>query len=386
MHKIFCFGVLILFSFTLINGCTMGGLRVAEKRGALEPGQIIDTAGGDLLTAEQLVEKLAEADIIFLGEYHQHVQVHKNQLEIINTLWEKSPMLLIAMEVFPRTSQELLDKWISGEISEEDFKKQVMGGLLNPHTLAVYYPMLKWAREKRIPLLAINAPRKITAKIAAKGLDSLSGEERMSIARDIKLGPPEYMERVTRALKHHKGKLEPANFFAAQVAWDETMAETLADHMTSEGRGRKAVTICGNEHIYHGYGVPDRVERRLRVPQKRILMLAVNENEKLTPEVADYIWAVKPEPPKKRLRLGIALTKDDEGVPVIESVVKGSEAESIGLKAGDKLIAMDGKQIESAMDLHKAAIEGGTDKEHTLKVLRGEEELEFKFQFREEKK
>lgn len=375
-----------LSGLALLWGCAGPGLRVASVEGVLKPDQIIETATGRSLTPDELIDRLSQERIVFLGELHQHGTLHRRQLQIIQGLWAKYPELVIGLEVFARPEQNLLDRWVRGELAEDDFQKLVLAGVLNRDTFDVYSPLLAWARDNRVPLLALNAPRSVSGQVARGGLDSLTPEQRQWMAEEIRIGPDAYRERVTDAFHGHAmAALRMDDFFAAQVVWDETMAETLVAYLTSqEGHDRKAVVIAGNEHVIFGHGVPDRVARRWSGAQARLLMLVATEDEELSAEAADLIWALAPEPPRRRPRLGVALAAEPAGQLRVTSVVPGSEAERIGLMPGDRLLRMDGREIASSLDLHRVAIEEGTDRDHTLTVDREGRILEFQFRFRDE--
>ena len=143
------------------------------------------------------------------------------------------------------------------------------------------------------------------------------------------------------------------------------------------------MVICGNEHVIYGYGVPDRVTRRLPLKQARLIMPLSGERDELTAAAADFAWVTPPAPRTKRVRLGIALRSNTLGELILESIVPGSEAERIGLRKGDRLLRMDGHHLQSLLDMHRAAILGGTDKTHELTIERGGRKLTFDFQFRE---
>jgi len=383
VFKAFIFLGLALFLVLACSPCAPG-LRLAGGDKNLPPDRIIDLKTGRVLTLEELADRLSAVRVVFLGEIHSHAAQHRHQLEIIRKLHARDPRLAVALEVFARPHQDLLDLWVNGQLGEEDFKKKVQGRILDLDTFEVYFPLFQWAGETRTPLLALNAPRSMVAKVAASGLAGLSEEERQAVAGDLRFGPEAYRRRVATAFSRHAAK-NLDHFFAAQVVWDETMAETLAGYLTSpSGRDRRAVVICGNEHVIYGYGVPERTVRRLPVPQARLLMLLTSDAETLTSEAGDFVWVTRPEPPRKKLRLGIGLRLDTSGKVIVASVIPGSEAERIGLRSGDELVEMDGRPLESLLDFHRAAVEGGPDKEHTLTVDRAGQILEFTFRFRKQ--
>ena len=351
----------------------------------MRPEQIIDLKTGTPVEYRQMAADFVEAKVIFIGEFHTHPAQHEHQLEIVKSLWQAKQELSIGLELFDRGRQEFLDRWIAGDVPEDVFKREVLQNDFNHDTLAVYYPLLAWARANKVPLIALNAPRTVTAQIAKSGPASLDDRQKRQIASDIELGPPAYRARVISVFGHHQMNINPDNFFAAQVTWDETMAESLASYLTSPaGTGRQVVAIAGNQHIYHGYGVPSRLWRRLPVSQRLVLMLVSTENEILTPEAADYVWITAPDPGKERARLGIVLGQVESGL-IVTKVLEGSEAERVGLAKRDRILTMDGAAVTSPMDLHRAAVQVVQDGLHTLTVDREGRILEFKVKFQEMK-
>ncbi|MFH1135890.1 MAG: ChaN family lipoprotein [Pseudomonadota bacterium] len=376
MRKLFLISLVFL---ALTAGCAGSGLHVAGREEALEDNKIYDSRTGRELTLDELARAVSASRVVFIGEQHNHQAQHRHQLELLRALHGLDPRLALGLEVFSRPDQKLLDSWGQGELAEREFSRRVTDGILNLETLDVYFPILYFARREKIPILALNAPRSITGKIAREGLQALSPEERASIPGELVMGPDEYRERVAQAFSGHAGHVDLDRFFAAQVAWDETMAQTLADYLASPaGRDRRVVVICGNEHVFRRHGLPSRLARRVGVSQVVLLGLVSTESETLGPREADFAWVTAPEAPVKRPRLGVALEKD----LTVSSVTAGSEAERIGLRTGDRLLELDGSELEGAMDLHRIAIKGGAGAEHYLVVERGGLRLGFKFSFK----
>lgn len=346
------------------------------------PDRILDLKTGRQLTSSQLMDRLAAAQVVFIGEYHEHQTAHRHQLEIIEALHQRHPRLAIGLEVFDRTQQEWLDDWVGGRTPESVFQTKTQGAILSTETYAVYFPILDWARRNQVPLLALNAPRRITAKVAEQGLVGLTADDRPYVASEIIVGPPEYKKRVMVALEAHSGHHAPDNFFAAQTVWDETMAETLADYLRSPSNHEvTVVVICGNEHVYRGYGLPDRLRRRIQIRQISLLMPQVGDHYDLSAEAADVAWTLTPEKPPGRPRLGVDLAETAKGLEVVK-VVADSEAQRIGLLPGDRLVNLDGHPLRSPRDLHQAALAEGLDRAHVLTVDRQGRELKFTFRFR----
>src|SRR4030042_554072 len=61
-----------------------------------------------------------------------------------------------------------------------------------------YRPIVEFAREKGLPVIAMNVPRKYAARLAMKGpaaLEALPDSEKVFVARELKVLDDEYRER-----------------------------------------------------------------------------------------------------------------------------------------------------------------------------------------------
>jgi uncharacterized iron-regulated protein len=79
----------------------------------------------------------------------------------------------------------------------------------------------------------------------------------------------------------------------AQVLWDETMAEKIAQFVKANP-DYQVVVLAGKGHIIYGYGIPSRVERRLGVGNVKVRSVLLNssENHPLSADrpIADFVW------------------------------------------------------------------------------------------------
>ena len=78
------------------------------------------------------------------------------------------------------------------------------------------------------------------------------------------------------------------NFFAAQVLWDETMAERIVQQL-SEQPERQVIVLAGEGHVLQGYGIPDRVERRVPDVEQYSVRL-VDEEIEAESGATDFVW------------------------------------------------------------------------------------------------
>ena len=117
-----------------------------------------------------------------------------------------------------------------------------------------------------------------------KGLDETL---RAELPKDIQLDDPVYRKTLEAPMKSHMAaspeRLRP--MIEAQIARDETMADTLCQFLQSDrGKGRTAIVLCGAGHVSQGLGTPSRVRRRLPDSTERIVIFSASGDVKLTKE------------------------------------------------------------------------------------------------------
>jgi len=247
---------------------------------------------------EDAFQTLLEADVVYLGERHDSVADHEAQLEIIEALYAQNSDLAIGLEMFQRPFQPVVDRYLTGEISEADLVVQTQYMERWGFPWEFYAPFLRFAKENELPVLALNAPSEISRQIAREGLNSLEGDDFRYIPplAEIDTSNTDYQEFVAQAFGAHgsHGNFNFDNFFAAQVTWDETMAMTIAD-FKEDNPDTQVVVLAGNGHVIYGHGIPDRVERRLGddLTQQIVLLNPIDIFEEEGGAIADIFWYSK---------------------------------------------------------------------------------------------
>jgi len=249
---------------------------------------------------EQVIDRLVDANVVYLAETHERPEDHQAQLEIVRSLASRRP-LIIGMEMFQRPFQWVLDDYLTGRITEAELVRRTQYQKRWGYTWEFYAPILRFAQSQQIPVLALNTPSEVTRKVARSGLDSLTLAERQWIPpqSSILTQPDAYRQRIRQLYDEmHQGKGNSANFerfFQAQVLWDETMAERVAIALR-QSPAALVVVLAGQGHILYGDGIPNRVLRRLQQwrPQQSlkqaIVILNPPEDLPKQPAIADYFW------------------------------------------------------------------------------------------------
>ncbi len=253
---------------------------------------------------DEILEDLKSATFVYLGEIHNRPGDRTGQIEILAALQQEAlrndrPKLAISLEMFQRPFQPLLDAYLAGEIDEETLVRESEYETRWSFPWESYAPILHFARANRIPVLAANTPTEILHKVARQGLESLDGDDFLYVPpRDeIRVDNDSYRAQLLGAFGRHGVTASTSDtferFFAAQVTWDETMAEAIAD-FHRQNPDHRIVSISGLGHVSYGYGIPDRVKRRIPATefQHRSVLFAP-ESRALPNAIAnatDYVW------------------------------------------------------------------------------------------------
>jgi len=84
---------------------------------------LFDMKRGTRTTLDRVLPDFKESRIILVGERHTEIAHHQAQLAVIRELHEGGASVAVGLEMFRGESQEVLDQWIAGRMSREDFQK-----------------------------------------------------------------------------------------------------------------------------------------------------------------------------------------------------------------------------------------------------------------------
>ena len=222
---------------------------------------IHDGRTGEEASVDAVVNDLATRDVVFLGEFHNHLEIHEVHWRLLEGLRELRPDLVISMEMFERDTQGLVTDYLLGRISEDMFLASARPW---PKYSKHYRPVVEFAREHGLDLLAANVPRPLAAELATSDQAFRPGAY---TSRTIH-APREsaYYDNFVSVIGSHVGadNLEQINrMYIAQCLKDDTMAEALADYRALHGHRQPLIVhVCGAFHSDFGLGTVRRVLRR----------------------------------------------------------------------------------------------------------------------------
>jgi uncharacterized iron-regulated protein len=366
--------------------------------GTLKPGTILHLPTGIEVTKEQMFHILSSSRIVYVGETHTNLEDHQVELEVLQGLWKQFPgQWVVGMEMFQKPSQDQLNRWSHGQMDEKEFIKVWYDNWDQSYNY--YRAILRYSRDKKIPLIALNAPDELVHEIMKKGTEGLSENLEKELPEMDREDP--YHRNSLKAVfgGHAHGDEGFERFYETMLIWDETMAQTISTYLSSpEGRGKKMVVFTGGFHVNYGFGVPRRVFRRLpepyeivmpyteEVPESRKDLLMDVQPVSIPLYLADFVWADGyKDLEDQSVHLGVQVDKTEKGVTV-RKVMPDSTALKTGIREGDIIVSFDGQSILEPSDLiHLMSFKQPGD-HAILKILRGAQALNFEAQFGSEKK
>ncbi len=332
-----------------------------------------------ILTLEEVAQRVSLNRVILVGEQHNRYEHHLAQLEIVKWLYEHGHKVAIGMEMFERTYQKYLDQYLAGELSEKELLRKTEYFKRWKYDWYLYRPILRYAKEKGIPVVALNMDSEIIKKVARSGIKSLSEREK-SLLPEIDYSNEAYKVYLKEVFEEHRSFFEEFRkfeyFYEAQLLWDETMAETAAEWL-KKNKNFQMVILVGKGHVIYGYGIPSRLKRR---GITAVATLVLGGNERISAGFADYILYPEPVEEPFNARLGIWIEEVEKGLEVAR-IKKGSPADKAGLKEGDIIVEADGEPIKELADLKLILAFKKKGDEIRLLVLRDGKKKELKARF-----
>lgn len=330
---------------------------------------------------EELLESLLRYRVIYVGEAHTNYEDHLLQLEIIRGLYRHDPKLAVGMEMFPRSSQPVLDRFVADQLDEKSFLKESRYFDVWRFDYRLYRDIINFAAHKNLPVIGLNQEKDIVSQVfKTGGATGLQPEENSQLPTDRKLDQPGYRDRIESAFMMHAGQGRNGNFsgfLQAQALWDETMAETIADFLEDHPDTRMVV-IAGRGHVDKQNAIPPRVARRLSVDQAVVLNSSGIPSDTKT---ADYVFFTPPAALAPFPVLGVMLddTPDQDGL-LITALNPQGQAKAAGIRKNDILLAIDSEPVNDMEDVKIAMLyQVGSDSvlvKIRRKALLGDKELD----------
>ena len=233
--------------------------------------KIYDTKTKQIVTLDKIVTDMADADVLFFGEEHNDSAGHYLENKIFRALHSAyGDKIVLSMEMFETDGQLVLNEYLAGTIDENRFSRDIR--LWNNYK--DYRPMIEYAKQNKIPVIAANPPRRYVSLVTRRGMRSLD-----SLTKDAKkFLPPlpydtlsgRYREKFMEIMKGSPGS-SSQNIYYSQSLWDAGMSYSIYKFLKSN-KHKKVFHCVGGFHTEEKLGTAEQL--RIRNKKLKILNIA----------------------------------------------------------------------------------------------------------------
>ena len=261
--------------------------------------KIYDTRTQQLVPIDKIVMDMADADVLFFGEEHNDSACHYLENKIFRALHAQyADKLALSMEMFETDNQLVLNEYLAGTIDESRMAKDAR--LWSNYK--DYRPMVDYARQNKVPVIAANPPRRYVSLVSKRGmraLDSLSKEAKAflpPLPYDTLSG--RYRDKFGEVMQGSPGGDNP-NIYYSQNLWDAGMSYSIY-HYLKKHKGNKVFHCVGRFHCEEKLGTAAQLARRNE--KLKILVISSFSDKSFTnPDwsklsgLGDYVIVTDPE-------------------------------------------------------------------------------------------
>ncbi len=246
-----------------------------------------DGRTGQATSLDAMLDVLATAEVVFLGETHTDETTHRLELAVYEGLLQrKQNQVVLAMEMFERDVQSCMDDYLAGRIDEATFLSKSRPW---ENYLTAYRPLIERAKSAGRPVVASNFPRPMRMKFGMQGADTLKNltpEEQKMVPRQFLPNTDAYWRRVDNAVRGHGSMLGPTDassrLYSTQSLWDNSMGEACADALDNHP-GNVVLHVNGSFHSSDWDGTVHQL--KLRKPAANIKTVSIVPT--MTPAVVE---------------------------------------------------------------------------------------------------
>lgn len=259
---------------------------------AYVPGEYrVYTGAGSAASFEDIVAAMADVDVVFVGETHDDPTGHALEFDLLSAAYQHHAdsvrSIALSLEFFQRDVQPVLDEYLDDLVTERAFLADSRPW---PRYETDYRPMVEFAKERSIPVVAANAPRRYTNRVTRLGRESLNDldAEALATIAPLPYGQPseayrdQWIQTIMEVMEmeqmkcgkpivdstasdpgaahgHQSAHGNMGNQLHSQVLWDATMAYWINDHLVRHSNAL-VLHMVGAFHVERRTGIPEQLE------------------------------------------------------------------------------------------------------------------------------
>lgn len=264
-------------------------------------GRIRDVAAARWIDEQELFTALARADLVLIGERHDHPDHHLLQARIVEALVARGRRPAVAFEMLHADDAPAVAAAIAGPGNTAARAAALRAAVAWDESgwpaWELYAPVFEAALAARLPIVPANLPRSEQHALRHGGRAALPAARRAALGLDAPADPDEHAALVEQIREAHCGHAPEARLermVDAQRAWNAELARALAAAARAADGGG-AVLIAGNEHVRRDRGAPRWLARF--APDARVAAVGLLEVDPAEPDATpgaaapfDYVW------------------------------------------------------------------------------------------------
>ena len=225
--------------------------------------KIYDTRTKQIITIDKIVSDMKDANVLFFGEEHNDSAGHYLENRIFRALHAQyGDKIALSMEMFETDGQLVLNEYLAGTIDEARFSRDIR--LWSNYK--DYRPMIEYAKQNKIPVVAANPPRRYVSLVTRRGMRSLDSLSKAA----KKFLPPlpydtltgRYREKFMDIMKGSPGS-SSSNIYYSQSLWDAGMGYNVYKFL-KENKRKKVFHCVGGFHTEEKLGTAAQLQMRNR--------------------------------------------------------------------------------------------------------------------------
>lgn len=356
---------------------------------------ITDTRNNELIDAGELARRLADVNILFVGENHTDLDFHRVEGHVIRALHEAGREVFIGLEMFPYTRQVYLDRWTRGQYTEAEFLKAADWYGSWGYRWEYYDEIFRYARDNGLRMFGINAPREVVTKVRMEGFEALPAEDAEHIPTSVDTSSDEHRQLFRASfdaddLLHANMTDEQwEGMIRAQATWDAVMGWNAMQAVQRHGSPNAIIVVLiGAGHVTYGLGAERQIRPLYKGGIASLVPVQIVDHEgqavnEVQGSYANFVWGLPPATDEQFPSLGVSVAGSLGKQPnKIIQVSEDSIAARAGLQVGDVLLSIDGQPVGALGSLRRIMAGYDWGDGARLELTRGEEKLSMDVEFR----
>ncbi len=259
----------------------------------VQVGQLYDLRSNRPATMADFVRSCARKRWVFLGENHATTAHQEMEAQVISALVGAGRKTAVGLEMYQRPKQSWLDLWSSGGIDEPDFLTKSDWKGQWGYDFSFYSPVFQAVRTSHLPLRGLNIPRDWVRTVARSGFEGLDADAKAQLPPKMDLTNKLHRQVYDALIGGHPmgDAASMDRMYAAQVLWDEAMADSALKYMRQSGNAAQVfVVIAGSGHVLYHQGINWRVRTRGGGDGVTLVMIQSDAAATVSRGLADFVY------------------------------------------------------------------------------------------------